>query len=403
MSNPDISRLLLDYIVTARGICHENALILALIRLKMDYNEFDPAWSLQKWNTELNDNIDHINVKLNTLNYKIVKISHGMGKNAVTARNRQKFGLLEPKNMATDENNNSNQYENNEDDEDINNNIDNNNNNNNNNSRSTTPNDGRAGIILPESNKFYVYVNMEPTDETKLATRFQEKEIAFVKWSIEQFVEHAMTIEPIQNNDIESNIIYKEINTLLNSLSHPIKDIANANIEDIQEDFKNRGGIKWKQFISFTARSTNLLRYEALGAAEIENLLLQLQQRQKSGMDLYFDRAFDYMGQHPVLTGLGIFFGIYASAGIYRSVSIKMNGGKAASQFLKGGFDPKMNMKEALQILNLKENNLTKKKLKEVHRKIMLANHPDKGGSPYVATKINEAKDFLEKKGVVRK
>ena len=275
MSNPDISRLLLDYIVTARGICHENALILALIRLKMDYNEFDPAWSLQKWNTELNDNIDHINVKLNTLNYKIVKISHGMGKNAVTARNRQKFGLLEPKNMATDENNNSNQYENNEDDEDINNNIDNNNNNNNN-SRSTTPNDGRAGIILPESNKFYVYVNMEPTDETKLATRFQEKEIAFVKWSIEQFVEHAMTIEPIQNNDIESNIIYKEINTLLNSLSHPIKDIANANIEDIQEDFKNRGGIKWKQFISFTARSTNLLRYEALGAAEIENLLLQL-------------------------------------------------------------------------------------------------------------------------------
>ncbi|CAL9730066.1 mitochondrial import inner membrane translocase subunit TIM14 [Monosporozyma unispora] len=130
---------------------------------------------------------------------------------------------------------------------------------------------------------------------------------------------------------------------------------------------------------------------------------LQLQQRQKSGMDLYFDRAFDYMGQHPVLTGLGIFFGIYASAGIYRSVSIKMNGGKAASQFLKGGFDPKMNMKEALQILNLKENNLTKKKLKEVHRKIMLANHPDKGGSPYVATKINEAKDFLEKKGVVRK
>lgn len=134
-----------------------------------------------------------------------------------------------------------------------------------------------------------------------------------------------------------------------------------------------------------------------------EQAALQLPQTPKSGMDLYFDRAFDYMGQHPVITGFGVFFGLYATAGIYRSVSIKMNGGKATTQFLKGGFDPKMNMKEAVQILNLKENNITKKKLKEVHRKIMLANHPDKGGSPYLATKINEAKDFLEKKGMVRK
>ncbi|KAG0654779.1 mitochondrial import inner membrane translocase subunit TIM14 [Maudiozyma exigua] len=106
---------------------------------------------------------------------------------------------------------------------------------------------------------------------------------------------------------------------------------------------------------------------------------------QKSGMDLYFDNALTYMGEHPVLTGFG--------------VQTKMNGGKAVTSYLKGGFDNKMNKKEALQILNLTENKLTKKKLKEVHRKIMLANHPDKGGSPYLATKINEAKDFIEKKG----
>ena len=130
---------------------------------------------------------------------------------------------------------------------------------------------------------------------------------------------------------------------------------------------------------------------------------VQLQQKPKIGMDLYFDKMTSYMRRHPIFTGVGIFFTLYASAGFYRFVSIKMNGGKPATQFLKGGFAPKMNTKEALQILNLQENNLTKKKLKEVHRKIMLANHPDKGGSPYLATKINEAKDYLEKKGIVRK
>ncbi|SMN18203.1 similar to Saccharomyces cerevisiae YLR008C PAM18 Constituent of the import motor (PAM complex) component of the Translocase of the Inner Mitochondrial membrane (TIM23 complex) [Maudiozyma saulgeensis] len=124
---------------------------------------------------------------------------------------------------------------------------------------------------------------------------------------------------------------------------------------------------------------------------------------QKSGMDLYFDNALSYMGDHPVLTGVGAFFALYATAGIYKGVQTKLNGGKSVATYLKGGFDPKMNKKEALQILNLTENNLTKKKLKEVHRKIMLANHPDKGGSPYLATKINEAKDFIEKKGSLSK
>ncbi|KAK6219079.1 hypothetical protein LQW54_002581 [Pestalotiopsis sp. IQ-011] len=65
--------------------------------------------------------------------------------------------------------------------------------------------------------------------------------------------------------------------------------------------------------------------------------------------------------------------------------------------FYKGGFEPKMNKREASLILSLNERAITKEKLRKQHRVLMLLNHPDRGGSPYLATKVNEAKEFLDK------
>ncbi|XP_067647574.1 mitochondrial import inner membrane translocase subunit TIM14 [Eurosta solidaginis] len=67
----------------------------------------------------------------------------------------------------------------------------------------------------------------------------------------------------------------------------------------------------------------------------------------------------------------------------------------ANSKYYKGGFEPKMSKREASLILGVSPS-ASKLKIKDAHKKIMLLNHPDRGGSPYLAAKINEAKDFMD-------
>ncbi|KAE8220950.1 hypothetical protein CF319_g5605 [Tilletia indica] len=97
----------------------------------------------------------------------------------------------------------------------------------------------------------------------------------------------------------------------------------------------------------------------------------------------------------PILVGAGLI-----GAGIAANYMMKSRASAAAGpggKWIKGGFQNKMDKKEAAQILGLRETALTKARVKDAHRRMMIANHPDRGGAPYLASKINEAKDLLDK------
>ncbi|CAI5503968.1 unnamed protein product [Closterium sp. Naga37s-1] len=63
-------------------------------------------------------------------------------------------------------------------------------------------------------------------------------------------------------------------------------------------------------------------------------------------------------------------------------------------RFYEGGFQPTMTRREAALILGIRES-AAQEKVREAHRRVMTANHPDAGGSDLLASKINEAKDVL--------
>lgn len=73
----------------------------------------------------------------------------------------------------------------------------------------------------------------------------------------------------------------------------------------------------------------------------------------------------------------------------------RITGASPFTYYYRGGFEPKMSKREAAMILGIREFSRPTQ-IKDAHRRIMIVNHPDRGGSPYLAMKVNEAKTILE-------
>jgi len=66
------------------------------------------------------------------------------------------------------------------------------------------------------------------------------------------------------------------------------------------------------------------------------------------------------------------------------------------TKYYEGGFEDKMTRREAALILGVRES-ASLRRIKDSHKRLLILNHPDTGGSTFIAGKINEAKELLIK------
>ncbi|SMN18204.1 similar to Saccharomyces cerevisiae YLR007W NSE1 Essential subunit of the Mms21-Smc5-Smc6 complex (Partial), partial [Maudiozyma saulgeensis] len=239
VAQDDTSKYLLQYMLAVQGVCHENVLLLALMKLKLDQEQFDKTWSIKQWLDCLKKYIEEINVKLSPLLYKLILVNHDVGNDAADTHIRQKFQrFISSVNHANFNDSLASNMADNEAMEQV----------------------TSGSLSLPQSNRYYVYINLQSTNETKLATKFTTKEIEFIKWAIEQFMTQGDIIE-YKTPQLTSSIIDK-VNNILKDINS--NDSAESSTEN------------WNHFITYSVGSTQLSQFADMSPLEIEHVLRQL-------------------------------------------------------------------------------------------------------------------------------
>ena len=99
-----------------------------------------------------------------------------------------------------------------------------------------------------------------------------------------------------------------------------------------------------------------------------------------------------------IVMGTSLFVGSLiiriALRGLERAGPIGPRINRFFTPYYRGGFEPIMTRREASRILGVSPSSKSRT-IAEAHRRLMLKNHPDKGGSPLIARKINDAKTML--------
>ena len=100
----------------------------------------------------------------------------------------------------------------------------------------------------------------------------------------------------------------------------------------------------------------------------------------------------------PLVVGLGVAATALAARYLVeawsRMASAPVSKTATVRKYYKGPFEETMSRREAALILGCRESS-PPELVRERHKKMLIKNHPDRGGSTFVSVKINEAKAVL--------
>ena len=114
---------------------------------------------------------------------------------------------------------------------------------------------------------------------------------------------------------------------------------------------------------------------------------------------LLLGHLFDTVGRKPMITGTYVLSGLLLFGPLLWQHWQRTRLGVGRSSSSGGGGGPRrssgaMSRQEAYEVLGLRPG-ATEAEIRAAHRRLMRAAHPDGGGSDWVASRVNQARDIL--------